>query len=272
LAWFVETVKSAGLLLLLGGAACRYLLAPLFIDQSAARPAVARRTVIVMATGLTLAIAAGIAASQEPVFDAAQLLLAGLFFAAFCLNVRMNTRGLQVVALAAGLVLIGMQAISSHAADESGSLAITSNALHWLAAVAWGGSLLHLMLLPWSALIDIDEKNEAIESLARRYAVMIFAAFALLALSGGLLAFIHVHNADAMNTSAYGAVLKVKMALASILLITVSLHLVKIVPACRAAASADDLRSALRRFRRLLSMESVLLAGMIVAAGMTIFR
>ncbi|MEJ2172711.1 MAG: CopD family protein [Woeseiaceae bacterium] len=267
MAWFVETVKSAGLLLLLGGAACRYLLAPLFVAQSAARPAVARRTVIVMATGLTLAIAAGIAASQEPVFDAAQLLLAGLFFAAFCLNVRMNTRGLQVVALAAGLVLIGMQAISSHAADESGSLAITSNALHWLAAIAWGGSLLHLMLLPWSALIDIDEKNEAIESLARRYAVMIFAAFALLALSGGLLAFIHVHNADAMNTSAYGAVFKVKMALASILLITVSLHLVKIVPACRAAASADDLRSAIRRFRRLLSMETVLLAGMIVAAG-----
>jgi putative copper export protein/mono/diheme cytochrome c family protein len=269
LAWLIETANFAGLLLLLGAAAQRYLLAGVFADQSSTlRPPFLRRMLILMIIGLAVLIATSFFALQEPVFSAAQLMLAGLFFVAFYLNERVHARGLQVVALIAGLVLIGLQAISSHAADESGSLPIVSNAVHWLAAVAWGGGLLHFLLLPWSARSGNDgQHGEAMALAARRWATLSFIALALLAISGGLLAFTHIHNADAMNTSVYGAAFKFKAGLAALLLITLSLQRLKSVPACRDAASAEDLDFVLGRLRRLLGVESLLLAGLIVASG-----
>ena len=236
--------------------------------DDALKQSILGRTAIVMAAGLLLALAAGTASLRDPLVGVEQLLLALVFFAGHYFGARKNNKALHGLALLAGLGLLGMQALTSHAASESGWLPILSSSLHWLLAIAWGGGVLHLAWQPWPALVEADDQHhERITAITHRYALMSVASLAVLALTGGLLGFVHVHNADALNTSVYGMAYKVKGLLALALLVTVSLHQLRIVPACRDAASAESLHRALQHFRRLLAVEAMLLAGLVFATS-----
>ena len=145
---------------------------------------------------------------------------------------------------------------------------IASSSVHWLVAIAWGGGVLHLAWQPWPALVEADDQHhERITAITHRYAVMSLAALAVLAFTGGLLGFVHVHNADALNTSVYGTAYIAKALLALALLVTVSLHQLRIMPACREAVTSESMHRALQRFRRLIGVEAILVAGLVLATS-----
>jgi len=221
-----------------------------------------------MATGLALAVGAGIPSLQDPLFGIEQLLLALLFFGGQYFGARGNRKPLLVLAMVAGLGVIGMQSLTTHAANESGLLPIASSILHWLIAIAWGGAVAHLALQPWAEMIaDDDLHNQRVAAVTQRYATLSLLALGLLALTGGLLGFIHIHNADAMNNTDYGTAYIIKAVLFITLLATVSLQIARIGPACRDAASTEALQQALAKFRRTVAFEAVLLAGLLILTG-----
>ena len=275
MAWLIECVNFLGLLLLLGAAAVRY-----WFWRSADTPQrggveqnIVRRTMITMTAGLAFLLAASVATLTNLVPAVAQALLAASFAVAFYLGERTDSRALRALAAVLGLGLIAVQTASSHAAAEPGLLPIASNGIHWLVASVWGGGLLHLALHRSSTLFATGDDNfSPAVTITRRYALMTLVAIVILALTGGVLAFIHIHNADALAATTYGAAYKMKVLLVSLMLVTVSVHWLGIAPACRRAASADELHNVLQRFRRLMTFETLLLAGIILATGMLATR
>ena len=221
-----------------------------------------------MAIGLALAVGAGIASPQDPLLGIEQLLLALLFFAGQYLGARDNQKTLLVLAMIAGLGVIGMQSLTTHAANEAGLLPISVSILHWLISIAWGGAVAHLALQPWSEMIADDElHNQRVAAVTQRYTTLSLLALGLLALTGGLLGFIHIHNADAMNNTVYGTAFKIKAALFITLLASVSLQIARVSPACRDAISTEALQQALAKFRKTVAFEAVLFAGLLIVTG-----
>lgn len=267
----IEIALLFGLMLLFGGASFHFLLwtSAADPDRHALKQRILPRTATVMAAGLLLASAAGIASLSDPLFGVEQLVLALLFFAGHYFAARRNNKILHALALLAGLGVIVMQALASHAAAESGLLPISSSVLHWLIAIGWGGTVLHLALQPWPKLVGIDEQHhDQIAAITETYASASLGALILLALSGGLLGFVHVHNADALHTSVYGEAYTAKVLLALVFLVTVSLHKLAIAGACRAAESTQSLSRAVKRFRRTLGVEAIAVAAIVLATGM----
>ena len=237
-------------------------------QRLALRQSTAVRAAWVMAAGLALATGAGIVSLKDPLFGIEQLLLALLFFGGQHLGARTNRKMLLILAMLAGLGVIGMQSLTSHAADETGLLPIASSVVHWLVAIAWGGAVAHLALQPWPQMIADDERhNQRVAAVTHRYTTLSLAALAILAMTGGLLGFVHIHNADAMNNSTYGSAYKVKALLFIALLATVSVQTARIGPACRDAVSTKDLQQALSRFRGTVSIEALLLLGLLIVTG-----
>ncbi|MBT8101056.1 MAG: c-type cytochrome [Gammaproteobacteria bacterium] len=268
--WLIDTLRLTGLLLLFGAASFRFLMWPSGRDPQshALRQSTAARAAWVMVAGLALATGAGFASLKDPLFGIEQLLLALLFFGGQYLGARTNRKMLLILAMIAGLGVISMQSLTSHAANEAGWLPIASSIVHWLVAIAWGGAVAHLALQPWPQMIADDERhNQRVAAVTHRYTTLSLVALAILALTGGLLGFIHIHNADAMNNSAYGAMYKIKALLFIALLATVSVQSARIGPACRDAVSTDDLQLALTRFRRTVSIEALLLICLLVVTG-----
>ncbi len=268
--WLIDTVRLLGLLLLFGAAGFRFLLWPSGVDHEgrALRQSTATRMAYVMAAGLVLATAAGIPSLKDPLFGIEQLLLALFFFTGFYFGARTNKKMLIMLALLAGLGVVSMQSLTSHAAHESGVVPIVSSILHWLIAISWGGTVLHLALQPWPDMIAADDQHNArVARVTKRYATKSLVALALLALTGGLLGFVHVHNADALSTTSYGMAYALKALLFVALLVTVSLQRIRIVPACRETASTEELQRGLRQFRGTVGFEAVLLTALIVTTG-----
>ncbi|MDH3351608.1 MAG: hypothetical protein OEM51_08675, partial [Gammaproteobacteria bacterium] len=213
MAWLIECVNFLGLLLLLGAATVRY-----WFWRSADTPRrgsveqdIVRRTMITMTAGLALLLAASVATLTNLVPAVAQALLAVSFAVAFHIGERADSRALRALAAILGLGLIAVQTANSHAAAEPGLLPVASNGIHWLVASVWGGGLLHLAVHRSSALFATGNNNiSPAVTITRRYALMTLVAIVILALTGGVLAFIHIHNADALAATTYGAAYKMK--------------------------------------------------------------
>jgi len=202
--------------------------------------------------------------------------LAPVFVASFVAGERARSGLLRILVAVFGLMIICALAATSHAAAESGVLPIACNFVHWIAVLSWGGCLLCLSLLPWPAIYrECAQGGPNFGQLVHRYSNLAIVALGLFVLSGGLLAFVHVHNSDAMNTTYYGKIVTLKGAMVVVLLFTVSMNLLKLAPACRqqsSSAEPQDLRIPLRRFRRVVIIEALLLAGLIVSSGTLVTR
>lgn len=173
--------------------------------------------------------------------------------------------------VAIGLVLaigFGMPSLSSHAMNEAGLLPIVASVAHWLVALAWAGAVAHLTLLPWPQLIGADaNRQHRITAFMRRCTTWSLIALTMLALTGGLLGFIHVHNADAMNHTAYGIAFKIKVVLFTALVAAVAAQRVRILPACRDAETTQAVEHALARFKRTNLIQALLLVGLLATTG-----
>lgn len=255
--------KLIGAFMLIGGALFRRLIwSTLSHDREESLSLViVRRSTRLMISGATIFVLVALLdmplpAKQAAVSNVLPLALAPLFVATFLAGEARKSPVFANLAVLTGLLIIACLSFTSHAAAEPGLLAIASNFLHWIAALVWGGCLMHLSLLPWSGIRrDCEQGNMNMRPLVRRYANLAIGALGLMALSGGLLAFIHVHNADAMHTTLYGRFVIVKASLAALLIVTVSINVLRVS------------RIRLRRFARLIIVETVLLGGLLVATG-----
>jgi putative copper export protein/mono/diheme cytochrome c family protein len=217
--------------------------------------AVERRIKRLMISGAVLFLIATLSGTWGGWINALPAALAPVFVAAFLASEARKSPVAGYLAAVTGLIIIGSLAATSHSATEPGLLPIASNIVHWIAVVIWGGCLVYMTALPWSAICaEVEQRNAGIGNIRHRYAILAVAALGLFALSGGLLAFIHVHNADAMNTTDYGRFVMLKAAIVGVLLITVSINLLA-------------RRLPFQRFRAILSVETILLAGLLAATG-----
>ena len=240
------TSKLIGVFLLLGGVVFRRLI---WNTDSLNLP-VMRRISWMMISGATILV---FVAVMQVLLSGAQVSLTNilpvLLAVAFLSAETRKSPMLANLAVIIALMIVVSLAGESHAGAETGVLAIASNLLHWIAAVAWGGSAIYLSSLPWS-----EQDDASIGIVRHRYAGLAIAALGLFALSGGLLAFIHVHNSDAMTTTDYGRFVIFKSSIVAVLIVTVSVNLLA-------------RRSPPRRFRAMLILESILLAGLLIATA-----
>lgn len=239
----VATCKLIGAFLLFGGVVFRRL--PWNFDSLNVR--VMRRITWLMISGATIIVA--VAVIQSDSANILSAILAVLLATAFLSAETRKSPVLANLAVIIALLIVVSLAGGSHASTEAGVLAIASNLLHWIAAAAWGGPLIYLSSMPWSA-----QYTASIGMVRRRYAVLAISALGLFALSGGLLAFIHIHNADAMMTTNYGRFVMFKSAVVAVLIVTVSIRLLA-------------RRMPIRRFRAVVFLETILLAGLLVATA-----
>ena len=278
-----NTAHLTGLFLFLGGALFRRLIwnAVCANASKSLVLCVKTRSDWLMIAGMVLFVAATLAEAlysgwQSGLIGILLALLAPIFIACFLAGERRNSGVFQFLATMVGLMIIASLATASHAATESGILPIASSIAHWVSVVAWGGCLLNLSLLPWSALYrEYEQGGLYIGKIANRYAIVTLFVLGLFVLTGGLLAFIHVHNADAMSSTQYGNALSLKGAMVAALLITLSVNLLKIGPACEQPALEKEpqgLRVPLRRFRVVVIIETILLAGLIVSSAILVTR
>jgi putative copper export protein/mono/diheme cytochrome c family protein len=262
-----------GAFLFLGGALFRRLIWNTVSTDTGdlLTPAVERRITWLMISGAAIFLFATLAGTRAGWISILSAALAPVFVAGFLAFEARKSPVLGYLAAFAGLIIIGSLAAASHAAAEPGLLPIASNIVHWVAIVTWGGCLVHLTLLPWPAINSACEQGRTnIGNLVRRYADLAIVALGVVLLSGGLLAFIHVHNSDAMNTTYYGRLVTLKGAMVAVMLITVTINLLKLAPACQSRARSGDgkeLRGLLRRFRVLVIVETILLAGLLAASA-----
>lgn len=271
MAALVEFLNLLGLLLLVGGTTYRHTL---WRDQLAENDtffakALMQRSIVVSATGLLLVIIARLTMMSGSTTDVALLALAALLFVSHVFGERHNNPALRIVSVIAAAGVIVLQVTASHSAAEPGVLAIISDGLHLFAAIVWGGNLLHLVAQPWPNLFESrGEQKRFVGELATRHARTTLAVLALVVLTGGVLAFVHIHNIDALRTSTYGAAFQLKAIFASLLIVTLSVSLLRIAPACRAAAaSTTSDQLPLKWFRRVCIVESIVLVGLLASTA-----
>ena len=274
----LSAAQLTGLFLFLGGALFRRLLWNAVCSNASASltQCFRARSGRLMSAGAALFVVTTLAAllfSDRPAVLPGILsaILAPVFVIVFLIAERRDANLLWISSTLVGMSIVGLLAASSHAAAESGVLAPTANIVHWLAALTWGGCALHLALLPWPALdLEFRRSPSPLGELAGRYANIALPALIVIVLTGGLLAFIHVHNVEAMNATQYGLAVKIKAAIVAILLITLTINLLKLGPACRQPIAADKSelhKNPLQRFRRLVRLEAVLLIVLIAGSG-----
>jgi putative copper export protein/mono/diheme cytochrome c family protein len=245
----LATAKLIGVFLLLGAGIFRRSIRNI---RNCGRPMISGATIFILA-----ALAEILFLTKQP--SAASVLpivLAPVFVMCFLAGEALKKPVLTNLALMLGLTIAGALSADSHAAGEPGFLPVLSVFLHWVGAIAWGGCLIYLVGSVWTGTRRESQQNGIeIGRLVRRYAIVEIAALGLFVLSGGLLAFIHVHNADAMSTTLYGRFVIVKASLVLLLLLTASINLIK-------ARQFD-----VRQFRRIVIVETVLLAGLLVTTA-----
>ena len=119
-------------------------------------------------------------------------------------------------AFAAPLLAIGA-ALSGHAAAVQGRpiLALTTDALHVLAASGWVGSLVTLFFagIPAALALGGEAAETAVQAVVESFSPTALAWAGLLALSGTLTAWLHLGAFSALWASTFGRTLLVKLSL-----------------------------------------------------------
>lgn len=266
----IEAVSIAGLLLLTGSCffQCLIGIGGTQYNESASHTARNKTALII---GLILFAAGGIAQRQELMFTAGQILLAGTVCVAAIVGWRRDLAGSRLLAVVGSLGLVFLQTVTSHSALEPGLLPTLSHFVHAAAAAIWAGGLLHLLLQTWTPTGN-QHADLLTARLARRYALLSLVVLVVLGITGGLLAFVHIHNGDAMNSSVYGAAFKLKSLAAILLLVTVSINCLRNTSAETNGFDTSKPEASPLTRRRLLLVEALLLLVIIFSTGVLAAR
>lgn len=271
-----NAIHMSGLLVLLGGVAFHVLFGrPLTVCNSASLDSIRRRTSLLVFAGFILLITSGLSklAMALPIAENVlslmiiEWLLAALIVVISFLWKRHDYRLVTLLLLIAGFGLIIAANAKPSAAAHSDFLVLASSTVHWIAAAIWIGSSAYLVILPWDTIYHSGNKRSVIAALATRYASILSVALAVVMVSGGLLAFVYVHNVDALNATVYGQSLKLKSFFIVLLSISLSITLLRVAPACKVEGQESDTGPASQstdgHFRRAVTGDAVLIAAVI---------
>ena len=168
---------------------------------------------------------------------------------------------LAIVLVAAGLA--GTLAWAGHGiggAGLPGSIHLTADFVHLIAAAAWVGGLLPLVFLLAAA--DRASSVAVARSASLRFSAYGIVAVGALLLTGAINTWYLAGSARALTATDYGHLLLVKIALFLGMLALATINRLWLTPALAAEAGEKPARSALRQLRRNVVIE--------IAAGATI--
>jgi copper resistance protein D len=169
--------------------------------------------------------------------------------------------------LGAAVGLIASIAWTGHAASTpgaTGNLHLAADALHVLAASAWIGGLVSLVLL-LAAIGKIPALPGAIlaHDAARRFSTLGMLSVAILVLSGIVNAWILVGSFHALVASEYGQILILKLVIVAFMLAFAAVNRLSLTPRLAASPGSEGQLEALRRLKRNSTIE--------IALGLAIF-
>jgi copper resistance protein D len=171
------------------------------------------------------------------------------------------------LALAAALGLTAAIAGTGHAGStlgEMGSLHLATDALHLLAAAAWIGGLVSLVIL-----LAVVRRHQAVASASlareavRRFSTLGIIAVATLLLTGTVNAWILVGSFHALVITEYGRLLMLKMIAFAVMLAFAGVNRFLLTPQLALASGNEPRLEALRQLTRNSVIE--------IALGFTIF-
>ncbi|GLC25198.1 CopD family protein [Roseisolibacter agri] len=158
---------------------------------------------------------------------------------------RASSAGWMLASL--GVVGVALAAaLSGHAASVSGRapFAVVVDAAHVLAAGGWLGTLLLVVAagLPAALRLQPDARVAATTAAVNAFSPVALACAAVVALTGGLSAWLHLGALDALWRSAYGRTLLVKLALLVLVAAAGAYNWRRVRPALGDASGAARLR------------------------------
>ncbi|MEN3385130.1 MAG: copper resistance protein [Hyphomicrobiales bacterium] len=178
----------------------------------------------------------------------------------------------NIIAIAASACFVGTLAWSGHGAatpGTAGDLHLLADILHLIAAAAWLGGLLPLvMLMRW--MIRSTEKIDPVSfsGVLHRFSNLGLIAVATLVVTGALNTYFILGDADALFAGDYGRVLLAKLTLFAVMLAFAAVNRLKLTPDL-ASAQADPAREArlIRRIRLNAAAEAGLGIAIVVLVG-----
>lgn len=177
----------------------------------------------------------------------------------------------QISITLSSVLLLTSFGFTSHAAAKADAVAILSHIVHLFGALTWGGGLVYLAALPWSALRQAPEGyGRIVWRLVERFSTVALVAVCLVGLSGTILAFLHIYGLVALAETPYGRVLTLKLLLMGLALGTAGWQVLRLRPALRRQARTCVPAVAARVLARcgcLVRIEALPLLGALGLAG-----
>ena len=177
-----------------------------------------------------------------------------------------KTRWLEAAATILAAAFAGALAWSGHAAGGLGDEAIihpAADVLHLIAAAAWVGALLPLIVLFAAAGAD-DASIAVARTATARFSILGIASVGTLVATGIVNTFYLAGSIPALLHTDYGRLLLIKIALFLAMVAIAAVNRLQLTPQLLQEANAAASRDALRRLRRNAAIE--VLAGAIVIA------
>ena len=165
------------------------------------------------------------------------------------------------------LLFIGARAATSHAGASDSALPGAVDAVHLLAASLWAGLVLCAAIGPRWRLAHDDDRQRAWRFVAAlsRWAT---AALGVIALSGLFAAWRAVGTPVGITSSGYGQLLVMKLVLVAAAAALGGFNRWAVLPGLHAALQTASADTAVRRFRRVIRIEAVVLLGVLVLAAL----
>jgi putative copper resistance protein D len=187
---------------------------------------------------------------------------------------RIKSRRIGAVVIAAGLV--GTLAWAGHAAATpgiEGSVHLTADVLHLIAAAAWVGALVPLALLLRTAWREDDETSRAVaQSAVLRFSTLGIASVATLLATGFVNSWILTGTIPALVGTDYGRLLLVKVALFLVMVSIAAVNRLWLTPRLVREPSIAGARNALRQLGRNSAFEAAtgaIILGIVAVLGTT---
>ncbi len=177
-----------------------------------------------------------------------------------------KTRWLEVAATVLAVAFAGTLAWSGHAAGGLGSEAIihpAADVLHLIAAAAWVGALLPLIVLFAAAGAD-DASLAMARAATARFSILGIVSVGTLLVTGIVNTYYLAGSVPALLHTDYGRLLLIKIALFLAMVAIATVNRFRLTPQLLQQASIAASREALRRLRRNAAIEA--LAGAIIIA------
>ncbi len=200
-------------------------------------------------------------------------LLAGAFVPLFS-STGARSHGLKAAAVILAAALVGSLAFAGHAIGGEGVEGVLhpfADMLHLIAAAAWVGTLLPLVLL-----LAMPEQDATVLAVARtatrRFSALGIASVATLLATGLVNSWYLVGSVDALTASTYGRLLLVKLGLFLLMVVIAAYNWSQLTP--RLAQSADpaataNARRQLRRNATIEVMAGAVIIGVVAVLGIT---